>query len=84
MNVMKRMANKVKRKYGLSTHLNHYGYFHSRKKGNGPRTFKTEEAAHLWAETNGLKKEQYTLKKVKKNKKFQVVRNNGKNKDDTA
>ena len=48
-----------------------------------PKTFKTEESANAWVRKYGLKKEQYYLKKVKRNKKFQVVRYNGKNKDIT-
>lgn len=73
---MNKVHTKIKRKYGLSTHLNQYRFFHPVKK-HRPKTFKTEEAAHAWASNNGLKAEQYALKKVKRNKKFQVVMKNG-------
>jgi len=36
------------------------------------KTFYTEEAAHKWAETHGLKKGKYELVKAKKGRKFQV------------
>ncbi len=73
---MPKISSKVKRAHKLSTHLNHYYYFHqgiARKKG--PRTFKTEEAARAWAEKHGIKKEEYTLKRVKRKRKFQIVEN---------
>ncbi|MBN1157500.1 hypothetical protein JXA85_07805 [Candidatus Woesearchaeota archaeon] len=72
---MPKISSRVKRAHKLSTHMNHYHYFHQgvgRK--SGPRTFKTAEAAHAWAAKLGLKQEEYILKKVKRNKKFQIVR----------
>lgn len=57
----------------------------SKEKGRNrkkrPKTFKTEESAHAWALKHGLKPEQYYLKKVKRNKKFQIVMYNGKDKN---
>ncbi len=79
---MSKTHTRIKRKYGLSTHLNQYAFFHNRKRYR-PKTFKTEEAAHAWALNNGLKPEEYYLKKVKKNRKFEIVRYNGKNKNST-
>ena len=80
---MKKIHTRVKRRYGLSTRKNHYDFFHPSVKGKRIRakTFKTEEVAHKWASAQGLKKEGYYLKKVKKGKKFEVVEYNGKNKD---
>jgi len=81
---MKKIHTRLKRKFGLSTGLSHYHFFHPcTNKKNRPKTFKTEESANAWVRKYGLKKEQYYLKKVKRNKKFQVVRYNGKNKDIT-
>ena len=71
--IMKKVHTKIKRKYGLGTHTNRYDFFHPKKKENRPKTFKTEEAAKAWAKDHGLKPEQYSLKKVKRNKKFQIV-----------
>lgn len=46
-----------------------------------PKTFKTEDSANAWALEHGLKPEQYYLKKVKRNKKFQIVMYNGTDKN---
>ena len=70
---MKKIHTRVKKRHGLSTHLNHYKFFKPGTKKNRPKTFKTEEDANGWALKQGLKLEQYYLKKVKKNKKFQIV-----------
>lgn len=78
---MKKIHTKVKRKYHLSTSVNQYRFFHPGLKKNRPKTFKTEEAANAWALSRGMKPGQYYLKKVKRNKKFQVVVYNGKNKN---
>ena len=74
---MKKIHTSIKRKYRLSTHINQYRFFHPLQKKPRPKTFKTEESAHIWASKHNLKKDQYTLKKVKKNKKYQIVMNNG-------
>lgn len=74
---MRKVHTKAKRKYRLSTHINQYAFFHPVKKKSRPKTFKTEESAHVWASKNGLKSGQYSLKKVKKNKKFQILVKNG-------
>jgi hypothetical protein len=82
---MKKLHTKYKRKFGLSTKTGHYRYFHPvNQKTSRPRTFKTEEAADAWAQKNGLKQGQYSLKKVKCDKKFQVVVKNGKDKNSTG
>ena len=70
---MVKIHTRAKRKYGLSTRYRHYNYFHRIKKKNRPKTFKTEESAHAWASRHNLKPEQYYLRKTKRNKKFQVV-----------
>jgi len=79
---MRKIHTKLKRIYRLSTHKNWYGFFHNViPKRIRPKTFKTEESAHTWAAKHGLKPEEYCLKHVKHNKKFEVVRLDGKNKD---
>ena len=67
-----KIHTRKKRRFGLSTHLNHYKFFHSGVKKNRPKTFKTEEAANEWALRNKLKPDEYYLKSVKRNKKFQI------------
>ncbi len=79
---MKKIHTRIKRKYGLSTHKNWYYFFHpTLVKRKRPKTFKTEEAANDWASNHGLKPEEYWLKSVKHNKKFQIVGYNGENKN---
>lgn len=79
---MRKVHTRTKRKLGLSTHLAHYKFFHSGvKKPSRPKTFKTEESANAWALSHGLKPEYYSLKKVKKNRKFQIVTCDGKDKN---
>ena len=74
---MGKIHTRLKRKHNLSTHLSHYKFFHAgAKEKNRPKTFKTEESADSWAQKNGLKQEDYFLKKVKHNKKFQIVDKN--------
>ncbi|MBI2208140.1 hypothetical protein HYU50_01470 [Candidatus Woesearchaeota archaeon] len=70
---MKKVHTKIKRKFRLSTRFRHSGFFHQAAKKNGPKTFKTESAAHAWASSHGLKPEQYALKSAKRNKRFQIV-----------
>ena len=76
---MKKVHTRVKRRLGLSTHLDHYEFFHPQMKKHRPKTFKTEDAAKIWAKSHGLG--QYSLKKVKHNKRFQIIVQNGKSKD---
>jgi len=71
---MKKIHTSIKRRFGLSTHNNPYSFFHPEEKTNRPKTFKTEESAHAWAAKTGLKSGEYSLKKVKKNKKFQIIK----------
>lgn len=76
---MKKIHTRVKRKFNLSRRLKHYAFFHPIQTKHRPKTFKTEQAANAWAEKKGLKKGQYTLKSVKKNKRLQVVMSKGEN-----
>ncbi len=69
---MRKIHTRVKRSYRLSTHINQYRFFHPINK-HRPKTFKTEDAAHAWALNHGIKKGAYSLKRVKRNKKFQIV-----------
>ena len=70
---MSKVHTRVKRREGLTRRAKHYSYFHPSAKKNRPKTFKTEGAAKAWALSNGLKEGQYSLKKAKRRKKFQVV-----------
>ncbi len=70
---MKKIHTQQKRKFGLSTHVSQYEFFHPGLKKHRPKTFKTEDSAHRWALQHALKPGQYSLKKVKHNKKFQIV-----------
>ena len=75
---MKKIHTRAKRLHDLATHINQYKFFHPTVKKHRPKTFKTEKSAHEWALKQGLKQGQYSLKKAKHNKKFQVVVQNGK------
>ena len=68
---MTKIHTRTKRMFLLSTHLNHYDFFHPKAKQNRPRTFKSEEAAKKWASENKI--ENYTLDKAKKGKRFRIV-----------
>ena len=68
---MKKIHTQAKRAFKLSTHLKHYRYFHKLGKKLRPRTFTSEERANEWASENNIAK--YTLIKVKKDKRFQIV-----------
>ncbi len=68
---MKKIHTRAKRKRGHGTHLPHRSKILGIPRKKGPKTFKTEEAAKKHAEDNNIKK--YELKKVKKNKRFQIV-----------
>jgi hypothetical protein len=70
---MVKIHTKIKRKYRLCTS------FRQTKLGEGkrkprPKTFATEEGAKKWAFENELKEGSYDLIKVKKDKRFQVVK----------
>ena len=78
---MRKIHTRMKRRHKLSRYKNwYYEFFHPEKRIR-PKTFKTEQAAHAWASNNDLKPEQYLLKPAKKNKKFQIVIKDGKNKN---
>jgi len=78
---MAKIHTRIKRRYGLSTSHGHHSYFHGIGKKNRPKTFNTEESANAWALKQGLKPEQYNLSKAKRNKKFQVVMHDRKDKN---
>ena len=58
---------------GLNSHFRHRSRPESEKKGNRPKTFKTEEGVKAWAEKNKISPAQYTIEKAKKNKRFMAV-----------
>ena len=78
---MAKIHTRIKRRYGLSTSHGHHSYFHGIGKKNRPKTFNTEESANAWALKQGLKPEQYSIKNVKRNKKFQMVMHDRKDKN---
>jgi hypothetical protein len=69
--MVKKIHTRAKRKLGYGTHLPHRARIKGIPRKKGPKTFKTEESAKKYAEENKIKK--YELKKVKKDKKFQIV-----------
>ncbi|MAE42617.1 hypothetical protein CMO93_02510 [Candidatus Woesearchaeota archaeon] len=71
---MSKIHTRVKRKLGLTTSLRHRR-FGSKTSKHGPRTFKTEEAAHQWATGKNINKGTYKLVPAKKNKRFKIVMN---------
>lgn len=72
---MKKIHTKVKRKFGLSTNKGQYIFFHPKPKVARPKTFASEALAKEWAKQHELKEGDYTLKLVKRNKRFQIVKN---------
>ncbi len=70
---MKKIHTKVKRKFNLTTNLSQYRFFHPTEKPHRPKSFPSEESANRWAAGQGLKAGEYTLKRVKLNKRFEVV-----------
>ena len=70
---MSKIHTRAKRKWCLATHKSWYSYFHPKKRIR-PKTFKTEESAHAWAQSQNLKPREYWLKPVKRNGKLQVVK----------
>ena len=69
--MVKKIHTREKGKRGFGTHLPHRAKIKGIPRKKGPKTFKTEEAAKKYADDNKIKK--YELKKVKKDKKFQIV-----------
>jgi len=55
----------------VGTHKTHKAMITGKPRKKGPKTFKTEENAKKYAEENGIKN--FELKKVKKDKKFQII-----------
>ncbi len=68
---MKKIHGPAKRKFKLGKTLRHYFFFHPQGKKKRPKTFYSAESANKWASEHEINN--YTLKKVKKNKKFQIV-----------
>ena len=68
---MAKIHTRAKRRYNLSRNVNQYHFFHPIARVR-PKTFKTEQAAHAWAKAHDIK--DYSLKKVKKDRKFQIVK----------
>ena len=64
------MHTRAKRKLGLTSSLRHGS---SSIKKNRPKTFKTEESAHKWADDNKLDKSKYDLVPAKKRLKFKIA-----------
>ncbi len=69
----KTIHTRAKRKLKLSTKFQHKAFVKGIERKVRPRTFPTEESANKWATEQGIKG--YTLKKVKKDKRFQIVKN---------
>ena len=67
---MKKLHTRQKRKLDLTSSKT--GKELNKKRKKRPKSFRTENAAHAWAEKHKLRKDKYTLIKVKKGKKFQV------------
>ena len=68
---MTKIHGNKKREYKLAAHKNHEKFFQGVVRARRPRTFNTEEAANKYAETHKIGA--FELKKVKKNKRFQIV-----------
>lgn len=70
---MNKIHTKVKRKFNLPTHIRQYRFFHPTDADHRPKSFASEELANKWAAGQGLKAGDYSLKSVKRNKRFEVV-----------
>jgi len=70
---MNKIHTKVKRKFDLPTHIRQYRFFHPTDADHRPKTFASEELATKWAAGQGLKAGEYSLKRVKHNKRFEIV-----------
>lgn len=68
---MTKIHTRVKRQFLLSTHKNHYGFFHPTQTPHRARTFSTEEAAKVWAREHKL--EEFSIESAKKGKRFKIV-----------
>jgi hypothetical protein len=68
---MKKIHTRAKKKLRLGTHTQHKARLFGWGKKKGAKTFKTEESANNYAKENNITK--FELKKVKKNKKFQIM-----------
>lgn len=69
----KTIHTRAKRKLKLSTKFQHKAFVKGIERKVRPRTFATEEAANKWAAEKGITS--YTLKKVKKGKRFEIKQN---------
>lgn len=70
---MNKIHTKTKRKFELPTHIRQYRFFHPVDADHRPKSFSSEDAAHKWATEQGLKAGEYSMKSVKRNKRFMVV-----------
>lgn len=68
---MAKIHTRARRALKIGTHKNIYHILHKGINLPRPKTFGSEEAAHNWAKLH--KVEHYTLKKVKRDKRFQIV-----------
>jgi len=69
---MAKIHTRTKRKFNLSSSFGHKAYYSGKVKAHGPKTFKTEEQAKTYAESKGLKPEEYVFVKTKKGKKIKI------------
>ncbi|MDA1196709.1 MAG: hypothetical protein O2779_01965 [Nanoarchaeota archaeon] len=69
---MPKIHGNKKREYQLAAHKNHEKTLRGVVRAKRVRTFGTEEGANTYAEANNIKN--FDLKKVKKNKRFQIVK----------
>ena len=67
------MHTRAKKKLRLATHKSYSSKHQNNNKKTRPKTFKTKETADKYAKDKGILS--YKLKKVKKNKKFQIIKN---------
>ncbi|MFH1398822.1 MAG: hypothetical protein ABIG95_01805 [Candidatus Woesearchaeota archaeon] len=67
---MRKVHTRMKRMHGVSTHQAAQFIRHRTHRKVRPKTFGTEASAKAWAAANKITK--YTLKKVKRNKRFQI------------
>jgi len=68
---MRKLHTRIKRRFGIASHIGKRTA-QTKPKKKRPKTFKTEEDANNWAKKNKITK--YHLKKVKRDKKFQIVK----------
>jgi hypothetical protein len=70
--MMGKIHTKAKRAFGLGTHVQHKNYLKKIPRKVRPKTFPSEEGAKKWAAENGMKDDSYSLKLVKKHKRYEI------------